>query len=190
MQSSSSKTKQFSFLLLITLGVMTAFGPLTIDMYVPSLPKVQGDFGSTTSEIQLTLSFTMIGLALGQFIFGPLSDAFGRKRIAVSILITFILASGLSVFVTQLPLFLTLRLIQGLTGGGVIVIAKASAGDKFSGNALAKFLASLMVVNGYYHYSCTISRWISFIRSNLACYFHNFNDCGTYHFNWRRFSIT
>ena len=59
MQSSSSKTKQFSFLLLITLGVMTAFGPLTIDMYVPSLPKVQGDFGSTTSEIQLTLSFTM-----------------------------------------------------------------------------------------------------------------------------------
>ena len=77
-------------------------------MYVPSLPKVQGDFGSTTSEIQLTLSFTMIGLALGQFIFGPLSDAFGRKRIAVSILIIFILASGLSMFVDQLPLFLTL----------------------------------------------------------------------------------
>lgn len=73
MQSTKTKTKHFSFLLLITLGVMTAFGPLTIDMYVPSLPKVQGDFGSTTSEIQLTLSFTMIGLALGQFIFGPLS---------------------------------------------------------------------------------------------------------------------
>ncbi|MGM9440931.1 multidrug effflux MFS transporter [Streptomyces murinus] len=122
--------------------------PLTIHMYVPSLPKVQGDFGSTRSEIQLTLSFTMIGLALGQFIFGPLSDAFGRKRIAVSILIIFILVSGLSMFVDQLPLFLTLRFIQGLTGGGVIVIAKASAGDKFSGNALAKFLASLMVVNG------------------------------------------
>ncbi|EVB29391.1 MFS transporter, partial [Staphylococcus aureus] len=148
MQSTKTKTKHFSFLLLITLGVMTAFGPLTIDMYVPSLPKVQGDFGSTTSEIQLTLSFTMIGLALGQFIFGPLSDAFGRKRIAVSILIIFILVSGLSMFVDQLPLFLTLRFIQGLTGGGVIVIAKASAGDKFSGNALAKFLASLMVVNG------------------------------------------
>ncbi len=56
MQSTKTKTKHFSFLLLITLGVMTAFGPLTIDMYVPSLPKVQGDFGSTTSEIQLTLS--------------------------------------------------------------------------------------------------------------------------------------
>ncbi|MBG3509863.1 MFS transporter [Staphylococcus aureus] len=115
MQSTKTKTKHFSFLLLITLGVMTAFGPLTIDMYVPSLPKVQGDFGSTTSEIQLTLSFTMIGLALGQFIFGPLSDAFGRKRIAVSILIIFILVSGLSMFVDQLPLFLTLRFIQGLT---------------------------------------------------------------------------
>jgi MFS family permease len=53
----------------------------------PKINWPSGDFGSTTSEIQLTLSFTMIGLALGQFIFGPLSDAFGRKRIAVSILI-------------------------------------------------------------------------------------------------------
>ncbi len=76
MQSTKTKTKHFSFLLLITLGVMTAFGPLTIDMYVPSLPKVQGDFGSTTSEIQLTLSFTMIGLALGQFIFGTFIRCF------------------------------------------------------------------------------------------------------------------
>lgn len=76
MQSSEFQNEAIFILLLITLGVMTAFGPLTIDMYVPSLPKVQGDFGSTTSEIQLTLSFTMIGLALGQFIFGPLSDAF------------------------------------------------------------------------------------------------------------------
>ncbi|MEI2325428.1 Bcr/CflA family drug resistance efflux transporter, partial [Pseudomonas aeruginosa] len=99
MQSTKTKTKHFSFLLLITLGVMTAFGPLTIDMYVPSLPKVEGDFGSTTSEIQLTLSFTMIRLPLGQFIFGPLPHAFARNRIPVSILIIFILVSGLSIFV-------------------------------------------------------------------------------------------
>lgn len=144
----TSQSKHFPFLLLLTLGAMTTFGPLTIDMYVPSLPKVQNDFHSTTSEIQLTTSFTLIGLALGQFIFGPLSDALGRKKIAITILTIFILASFASVFTHALSLFLALRFIQGLTGGGAIVIAKASAGDKYEGNALAKFLTSLMVVNG------------------------------------------
>ncbi|MGT2356958.1 MFS transporter [Staphylococcus aureus] len=116
-------------------------------MYVPSLPKVQGDFGSTTSEIQLTLSFTMIGLALA-ITLGPLSDAFGRKRIVVSILIIFILVSGLSMFADQLPLFLTLRFIQGLTGGGVIVIAKPLLVINLVATHSLNLSASLMVVNG------------------------------------------
>ena len=127
---------------------MTAFGPLTIDTYTPSLPKVQHDFGTTTSEIQLTLSFAMIGLALGQFLFGPISDVFGRKRIATILMMIYLVATFLSIFIGHLTLFLILRLIQGLTSGGAIVIAKASVGDKYHGNELAKFLASLMVVNG------------------------------------------
>lgn len=143
-----SSAKHFSMLLIIILGVMTAFGPLTIDTYTPSLPKVQHDFGTTTSEIQLTLSFAMIGLALGQFLFGPISDVFGRKRIATILMIVYLIATFLSVFTEDLTLFLVLRLTQGLTSGGAIVIAKASVGDKYHGNELAKFLASLMVVNG------------------------------------------
>lgn len=75
----STHTK-LPLLLLIVLGVMTAFGPMIIDMYLPALPEAQHQFRSSTSEIQLTLSFAMIGLALGQFLFGPLSDAFGRKK--------------------------------------------------------------------------------------------------------------
>lgn len=143
-----SSAKHFSMILIIILGVMTAFGPLTIDTYTPSLPKVQHDFGTTTSEIQLTLSFAMIGLALGQFLFGPISDVFGRKRIATILMMIYLVATFLSIFTGHLTLFLILRLIQGLTSGGAIVIAKASVGDKYHGNELAKFLASLMVVNG------------------------------------------
>ena len=143
-----SRGKHFSMILIIILGVMTAFGPLTIDTYTPSLPKVQHDFGTTTSEIQLTLSFAMIGLALGQFLFGPISDVFGRKRIATILMMIYLVATFLSIFTGHLTLFLILRLIQGLTSGGAIVIAKASVGDKYHGNELAKFLASLMVVNG------------------------------------------
>ena len=143
-----SSAKHFSMILIIILGVMTAFGPLTIDTYTPSLPKVQHDFGTTTSEIQLTLSFAMIGLALGQFLFGPISDVFGRKRIATILMMIYLVATFLSIFTGHLTIFLILRLIQGLTSGGAIVIAKASVGDKYHGNELAKFLASLMVVNG------------------------------------------
>ena len=135
-------------LLLIVLGVMTAFGPMIVDMYLPAIPQVQHQFRSSASEIQLTLSFAMIGLALGQFLFGPLSDAFGRKKIGLMILSIFFLSSLSAIFITNLALFLCARLIQGLTAGGIIVIAKAFAGDRYKGDVLAKFLASLMVVNG------------------------------------------
>ena len=121
---------------------------MIIDMYLPALPAVQQQFNTSTSSIQLTLSFAMIGLALGQFIFGPLSDVFGRKKIALIILSVFVLASCGAIFITTFPLFLLIRLVQGLTAGGIIVIAKAFAGDYYQGNTLAKFLASLMVVNG------------------------------------------
>lgn len=167
MQNTSAK--HFPSILIIIFGVMTTFGPLSIDMYSPSLPDVQHAFSSTTSEIQLTISFAMIGLALGQFFFGPLSDAFGRKKIALTILVIYMLASLIAVFTTDLYFFLFLRLIQGLTAGGSIVIAKASIGDKFSGDEMAKFLTSLMVVNGIITiiapllggFALTISTWRS-----------------------------
>ncbi|MGX0307952.1 MFS transporter, DHA1 family, multidrug resistance protein [Staphylococcus warneri] len=167
MQNTSAK--HFPFILIIIFGVMTTFGPLSIDMYSPSLPDVQHAFSSTTSEIQLTISFAMIGLALGQFFFGPLSDAFGRKKIALTILVIYMLASLIAVFTTDLYFFLFLRLIQGLTAGGSIVIAKASIGDKFSGDEMTKFLTSLMVVNGIITiiapllggFALTISTWRS-----------------------------
>jgi DHA1 family bicyclomycin/chloramphenicol resistance-like MFS transporter len=167
MQNTSAK--HFPFILIIIFGVMTTFGPLSIDMYSPSLPDVQHAFSSTTSEIQLTISFAMIGLALGQFFFGPLSDAFGRKKVALTILVIYMLASLIAVFTTDLYFFLFLRLIQGLTAGGSIVIAKASIGDKFSGDEMAKFLTSLMVVNGIITiiapllggFALTISTWRS-----------------------------
>lgn len=130
--------RQLPLMVIIMLGIMTTFGPLTIDMYVPSLPNVQSDFGTTTSQVQLTLSFAMIGLAIGQFTFGPLSDAYGRKKIALLIISIYVIASLIAVFTTSLSLLLVIRLIQGLTGGGAIVIAKASIGDQHKGKSLAK----------------------------------------------------
>ncbi|MCP6640616.1 hypothetical protein NL504_29285, partial [Klebsiella pneumoniae] len=68
------KTEQsrLPIIMIIVLGAMTAFGPMLVDMYNPALPQVRDDFGVSTSTSQLTLSFVMIGMALGQFVFGPL----------------------------------------------------------------------------------------------------------------------
>ncbi|WP_214307308.1 multidrug effflux MFS transporter [Staphylococcus pseudoxylosus] len=159
--------RQLPLMVIIMLGIMTTFGPLTIDMYVPSLPNVQSDFGTTTSQVQLTLSFAMIGLAIGQFTFGPLSDPYGRKKIALLIISIYVIASLIAVFTTSLTLLLIIRLIQGLTGGGAIVIAKASIGDQHKGKSLAKGLASLLVVNGIITilapliggYALSVSNW-------------------------------
>ncbi|MEB8306923.1 multidrug effflux MFS transporter [Staphylococcus xylosus] len=159
--------RQLPLMVIIMLGIMTTFGPLTIDMYVPSLPNVQSDFGTTTSQVQLTLSFAMIGLAIGQFTFGPLSDAYGRKKITLLIISIYVIASLIAVFTTSLSLLLVIRLIQGLTGGGAIVIAKASIGDQHKGKSLAKGLASLLVVNGIITilapliggYALSVSNW-------------------------------
>lgn len=159
--------RQLPLMVIIILGIMTTFGPLTIDMYVPSLPNVQSDFGTTTSQVQLTQSFAIIGLAIGQFTFGPLSDAYGRKKIALLIISIYVIASLIAVFTTSLSLLLVIRLIQGLTGGGAIVIAKASIGDQHKGKSLAKVLASLLVVNGIITilapliggYALSVSNW-------------------------------
>lgn len=135
-------------IMIIVLGAMTAFGPMLVDMYNPALPQVRDDFNVSTSTSQLTLSFVMIGMALGQFVFGPLSDVYGRKKTVMSILIGIAVVSFACVFITSIDVFLALRFVQGLLGGGAIVIARATVGDQFDGPTLTQALAALLVVNG------------------------------------------
>src|ERR1700755_2514332 len=81
--------------MILVLGVMVALGPLTIDMYLPALPKIADDLSVSSSVIQLTLTGTLAGLALGQLIVGPLSDSLGRRRPLMAGIMLHILASGL-----------------------------------------------------------------------------------------------
>src|SRR5215213_8227844 len=81
--------------LILTLGAMTAFAPLSIDMYLPALPALASSFGTGASEVQLTLSAFFFGLALGQATVGPLSDALGRRRPLLVGLAVYTLASVL-----------------------------------------------------------------------------------------------
>ena len=141
-----SKGKQIW--LTVFLGLMTAMAPLATDMYLPALPTVQLDLGISASLAQMTLTMTLIGMALGQIFAGPVSDRYGRKRpLAVGMVIFTIATIGC--FVAQdIMVFLFFRFVAGFAGASGIVIAKAIARDVCEGPELTKFFAMLMMVNG------------------------------------------
>lgn len=137
-----------SLFLIIILGLLTAFGPFSIDMYLPALPEISNDFNTSTSNTQLTLTLFMIGLAIGQVFVGPLSDFIGRKKPLMIALVVYTIASILCIFAPNIYVMMALRFVQGFTGGAGAVISRAMSSDLYSGKALTKFLAVLMLVNG------------------------------------------
>ncbi|GHO46746.1 multidrug effflux MFS transporter [Ktedonospora formicarum] len=132
----------------LILGSLSAFGPLSTDMYLPSLPALSHDLHATMSQTQLTLSAGILGLALGQVLSGPVSDALGRKRPLIVGIVAFILSSLLCIVAPNIPVLVALRFIQGMSGATGIVISMAMARDMYAGNAMARFLSLLMLVNG------------------------------------------
>ena len=134
--------------LTVFLGLMTAMAPLATDVYLPALPTVQLDFGITASLAQMTLTMTMIGMALGQIFAGPISDRYGRKWPLTAGMVVFTLSTVGCVWAQDIMVFLFFRFISGFAGASGIVIAKAIARDVCQGPELTKFFAMLMMVNG------------------------------------------
>src|SRR5699024_2804823 len=134
--------------MVIVLGLLTAFGPLSMVMYLPSLPTVADDFNSTASLAQLSITSCLIGLAIGQLVFGPLSDIVGRKKPLLLTLTIYTIVSLLCYFSPSIWLFIILRFMQGASAASGIVIARAASRDMYSGKELTKFMALLALVNG------------------------------------------
>jgi DHA1 family bicyclomycin/chloramphenicol resistance-like MFS transporter len=134
--------------LVLMLGALSAFAPLSIDMYLPALPTISRDFETGASEVQLTLSAFFFGLALGQAIIGPLSDAFGRRRPLLIGLAAYGLASLLCAFSPSVGALAGFRFVQGFAGAAGIVVARAIVRDLHTGVAAARFMSVLMLVSG------------------------------------------
>lgn len=145
---SPSMAKSRRLWIAFVLGALSAFGPLSIDMYLPALPKLTEELHTNTSIAQLSLTACLIGLALGQLLVGPLSDVRGRKKPLLIALILYSVASILCAYSTSIWMLIFLRFIQGATGAAGIVISRASVRDMYSGTELTKFFALLMLVNG------------------------------------------
>jgi MFS transporter, DHA1 family, multidrug resistance protein len=132
----------------LILGGLTAFAPLSVDMYLPAFPVMTGQLGASQSEIQLTLTTFVVALALGQAIAGPLSDAFGRRPPLIAGLVLYAAASVACAFAPSAFALVVFRLLQGLGAAAGIVIARAQVRDLYSGVALARFFSSLMLISG------------------------------------------
>ena len=140
--------KSYYIFLMVLLGLLCGFGPFVTDMYLPTLPSMTEVFHTTPSMVQLGLTMSMLGLAFGQLFFGPVSDRYGRKKILVSSLILFVVATVGIIFSKTIDFFNVCRFIQGLGGAGAIVLSRSVATDCFSGRELAKSMALIGAVNG------------------------------------------
>ena len=134
--------------LVLLLGVLSAFGPFVVDLYLPSLPQLASFFETSASMTQLTLTTAMIGLAVGQLLIGPLSDKFGRKKPLIISLVIYILSTVLIVFSPNIETMIVLRVIQGLSSAGSVVISRAVATDLYRGREMTRFFGLLMTING------------------------------------------
>ena len=141
-------SKKYKIFLLILLGALSAFGPFITDMYLPGLPSMTGFFNTTTSMVQMGLTTSMIGMAIGQLIFGAFSDKYGRKQPLLISMLLFIISTVLCVFSPNIEFFIVLRFIQGIAGAGGIVMSRCIATDFFTGKELAKTLAIVSAING------------------------------------------
>lgn len=135
-------------LYVILLGALTALGPFTIDLYLPAFPVLENDFHTTATAIQLTLTGTMIGFALGQLIVGPLSDKLGRRMPLLIVTAVHVVASIAAALAPSLGLLSVARVLMGAGAAAGGVVAAAVVRDLFGGQRLVIMLSRLALVSG------------------------------------------
>jgi DHA1 family bicyclomycin/chloramphenicol resistance-like MFS transporter len=134
--------------LAVVLSLLTVFGPISMDLYLPVLPALTAELRSATSTAQLTVTACLLGLALGQLVAGPLSDRFGRRRPLLVGVVAYVAVSLLCALSPTVETLIAARFVQGLAGGVGIVIAQAAGRDVYSGGALLRYYGRLTVLGG------------------------------------------
>ena len=130
----------------VVLGMLSMFGPLSLDLYLPALPELADDLDASASAAQLSITACLVGLAVGQLVAGPLSDRLGRRRPLIVGLVGFMLASVACALAPSAAILVVLRFVQGLAGAAGLVISRAIARDLYSGRALMIFFSRLILI--------------------------------------------
>ena len=138
--------KKRKFYLILILGLLTAIGPLSIDMYLPAFPDIAKSLHTSVAQITLSLSSFFIGISVGQLFYGPLLERFGRKRPLYAGLCIYLLASVGCAFAASVNALIALRLLQALGGCVGMVASRAMVRDLFDVKENAKIFSTLMLV--------------------------------------------
>ncbi|HEX5144263.1 MAG TPA: multidrug effflux MFS transporter [Mycobacterium sp.] len=134
--------------LLLTLALLSAVAPFATDLYLPAFPVMVSDLHTTATAVQLTLTAFLLGLALGQLLFGPLSDRFGRVKPLFVGAAVCVAASAVAVVAPSIGILVTARFVQGFAGAAGMVIGRAIIADLATGKAAARAFSLMMIVGG------------------------------------------
>ncbi len=146
--STNPRRYQPSYKYVLMLGAIAAIPAISTDIYLPSLPTVVDEFGSTAVAVQWTITGTLMGGAVGQLVYGPLTDRFGRKRPLLIGLALHVLTSLLCAVAPNIEALIGLRILQGFFNAAASIVAIAVIRDRFTGAAAARLLSQLMLVVG------------------------------------------
>lgn len=146
--SHSDNSPLYSTWWIVLLGSLTALGPLAIDLYLPALPNLANSFGTNTEVASYSVTIYFIGMVIGQLLYGPLSDRFGRKPPLYYGLALYVVASALCALAISLEVLIIARLFMAIGGTAGVVIARASIRDKLPTIAMAQAFSTLIMVMG------------------------------------------
>jgi MFS transporter, DHA1 family, multidrug resistance protein len=138
-----------TFALTLLLSFLTALGPLSMDMYLPSLPEIAHSLNAPVLDAQLTISAYLFGFAVGQIFYGPISDRFGRKPVLLIAVVLYALATIGCAMAQSIESLIAARFLQALGGAGSIVLARAVVRDVYSGARAGRELSLMGAITGF-----------------------------------------
>jgi len=137
-----------TFALTLLLSFLTALGPLSMDMYLPSLPDIGRTLSAPVLQVQLTISSYLFGFAVGQIFYGPVSDRIGRRPVLLAALVAYAVATVGCAVAASIDALIALRFVQALGGAGAIVLARAVVRDLYSGVRAGRELSLMGAITG------------------------------------------
>jgi MFS transporter, DHA1 family, multidrug resistance protein len=137
-----------TFAFTAVLALLTAVGPLSVDMYLPSLPDIGRELASPPAHVQLTISFYLVGFALGQIVYGPISDRYGRKPVLLVALAFFSIAGVACAFAPSIEVLIVARFFQAVGGSGAVVLARAIVRDLYCDTRAGREFSLMAAIMG------------------------------------------
>jgi len=132
----------------VVLAMMSAMGPISTDLYVPAFPQLAQDLSTIPAHVQWTMSAYLIGFALAQIFYGPLSDKFGRKPVLMAAFATYLIACLAASIAQSIEWLAAARFLQGVGGAGPIIVARAIVRDMYTGARAGQQLATMSSIMG------------------------------------------